>query len=51
VVFANALVAPPPHVLLVDLNNFARYPTVGIGYLAAILRQANARVSVFSQLM
>ena len=39
------------HVLVVDLNNFARYPTVGVGYLAAILRQAGMRVSVFSPLM
>jgi len=51
VVSANAVVASQAHVLLVDLNNFARYPTVGVGYLAAILRQANARVSVFSPLM
>ena len=27
-------------VLIVDLNNFARYPTVAVGYLVAILRQA-----------
>ena len=39
------------HVLIVDLNNFARYPTVGVGYLAAVLRQAGMRVSIFSPLM
>ena len=38
-------------VLLVDLNNFARYPTLSIGYMAAVLRKAGARVSVFSPLM
>ncbi|MFV1985574.1 MAG: hypothetical protein ACC657_18640, partial [Thiohalomonadales bacterium] len=38
-------------VLLVDLNNFARYPTLSIGYLAAILREASFQVSVFSPLM
>ena len=37
-------------VLLADLNNFARYPTVSIGYLAAILRRAGMDVSVFSPL-
>lgn len=38
-------------VLLVDLNNFARYPTLPIGYLASILRASNVRVSVFAPLM
>ncbi|MBC7957465.1 MAG: B12-binding domain-containing radical SAM protein [Cytophagales bacterium] len=38
-------------VLLVDLNNFARYPTLSIGYMAAVLRAANMSVSVFSPLM
>lgn len=37
-------------VLLVDLNNFARYPTVGIGMLAAVLRRDGIRVGVFSPL-
>lgn len=37
-------------VLLVDLNNFARYPTIPIGYLAAILRSAGMQVEVFSPL-
>ena len=35
-------------VLLVDFNNFSRYPTVAIGYLAAVLRQSGHEVSVFS---
>ncbi len=39
------------HVLIVDLNNFARYPSLSVGYLAAVLRQAGHRVSVFSPLM
>ena len=37
-------------VLLVDLNNFARYPTIPIGYLARILRAAGYLVTVFSPL-
>jgi radical SAM superfamily enzyme YgiQ (UPF0313 family) len=40
-----------PSVLLVDLNNFARYPTLSIGYLASILRRARVEVSVFAPLM
>ena len=39
------------HVLIVDLNNFARYPSLSVGYLAAVLRQAGHRVSVFAPLM
>ena len=38
-------------VLVVDLNNFARYPTLAVGYLAAVLRRAGHPVSVFSPLM
>lgn len=38
-------------VLLVDLNNFARYPTLSIGYLAAVLRKVSVQVSVFAPLM
>jgi len=38
-------------VLLVDLNNFARYPTLPIGYLATILRSAGYQVRVFAPLM
>jgi anaerobic magnesium-protoporphyrin IX monomethyl ester cyclase len=38
-------------VLLVDLNNFARYPTLSIGYMTAVLRAAGVTVSVFSPLM
>lgn len=37
-------------VLIVDLNNFARYPTVAVGYLASVLRQADIAVEVFSPL-
>lgn len=36
--------------LLVDLNNFSRYPTLSIGYLAAILRNAGHDVEVLSPL-
>lgn len=35
-------------VLLVDFNNFARYPTVAIGYLTSVLREAEFDVRVFS---
>jgi anaerobic magnesium-protoporphyrin IX monomethyl ester cyclase len=38
-------------VLLVDLNNFARYPTLAIGYIAATLRHASFDVRVFAPLM
>jgi radical SAM superfamily enzyme YgiQ (UPF0313 family) len=37
-------------VLVVDLNNFARYPTIAIGYLTAILRRAGIEVQVYSPL-
>lgn len=37
-------------VLIVDLNNFARFPTVAIGYLAAVCRADGIQVSVFSPL-
>lgn len=37
--------------LLVDLNNFARYPTVPIGYLASVLRRSGTHVDVFAPLM
>ncbi len=39
------------NVLIVDLNNFARYPTMAVGYLTATLRKSGHRVSVFSPLM
>lgn len=42
---------PGPHVLVVDLNNFARYPTLSVGYLAAVCRAAGMAVEVFSPLM
>ncbi|MBC7481109.1 MAG: radical SAM protein [Rhizobacter sp.] len=38
-------------ILLVDLNNFSRYPTLSIGYLTAVLRKASNQVSVFAPLM
>ncbi len=37
-------------VLIVDLNNFARYPTISVGLLAAIGRRAGDEVRVFSPL-
>jgi hypothetical protein len=39
-----------PRTLLVDLNNLARYPTLGIGYLVAALRRADVRVEVLAPL-
>src|SRR5688572_28315338 len=39
-----------PRVLVVDLNNFARYPTLAIGVLVAVLRRAAMNVQVFSPL-
>lgn len=36
--------------LIVDLNNFAMYPTASIGLIAAICRRAGQDVSVFSPL-
>ena len=39
-----------PRVLIVDLNNFARYPTVAVGLLAAVLRQAGMHTRIFSPL-
>ncbi len=42
----------PQHlnVLVVDLNNFARYPTVGVGYLVAEMRRHDIGVDLFSPL-
>jgi len=37
-------------VLIVDLNNFARYPTLAVGYLSAILRKDKFSVHVLSPL-
>ncbi len=39
-----------PRVLLVDLNNFARYPTIAVGLLTAILRESEIPVEVLSPL-
>jgi radical SAM superfamily enzyme YgiQ (UPF0313 family) len=38
------------HVLFIDLNNFARYPTLAIAYLIAPLRQAGFQVDLLSPL-
>ncbi len=38
------------HALLIDLNNFSRYPTLSVGYLAAILRSGETEVEVLSPL-
>jgi anaerobic magnesium-protoporphyrin IX monomethyl ester cyclase len=43
-------VQSPPRALLVDLNNFARYPTLAVGYLIAALRRASVRVDLLSPL-
>jgi anaerobic magnesium-protoporphyrin IX monomethyl ester cyclase len=40
----------PIRALLVDLNNYARYPTLAIGYLVASLRRAGVDVEVLSPL-
>jgi radical SAM superfamily enzyme YgiQ (UPF0313 family) len=39
-----------PRVLIVDLNNFARYPTLAVGYLVAVLRGEGMQVEVFCPL-
>lgn len=39
-----------PKILMVDLNNFARYPTLAIAYLATPLRQSGFEVEVLSPL-
>ena len=43
-------VGRPMRVLLVDLNQFARFPTLAIGYLVASLRRAGVNVEVLSAL-
>src|SRR5687767_6270252 len=48
--FAGAIDMTDSRILLVDLNNFSRYPTIAIGYLAAILRNSGFAVDVFSPL-
>lgn len=40
--------APSRSVLICDLNNFSRYPTIAVGYLARSLRNAGYGVRVFS---
>ena len=39
-----------PRVLVIDLNNFSRYPTISVGYLVAALRQAGLSVDVLTPL-
>lgn len=39
-----------PHILLVDLNNFAHYPSIAVGALTAALRESGSTVRVFSPL-
>lgn len=39
-----------PRLLVVDLNNFAYYPTIAVGYLVAVLRRDGFRVEVLSPL-
>ena len=39
-----------PRALFVDLNNFSRYPTVGVGYIARALRKAGWMVDILSPL-
>jgi len=34
--------------LIIDLNNFSRYPTLSVGYLVATLRNHNVIVDVLS---
>lgn len=36
------------HALVVDLNNFSRYPTLSVGYLVAVLRNNDVKVDVLS---
>jgi hypothetical protein len=44
------LQSTPSKILIVDLNNFAYYPTIAIGYIAAALRRASFEVDVLSPL-
>ncbi|MEZ5973785.1 MAG: hypothetical protein R3E96_02765 [Planctomycetota bacterium] len=37
-----------PRVLLIDLNNFSRFPTLPVGLITAVLRKAGHQVEVFS---
>ena len=42
--------ASPARVLLVDLNNHARYPTLPVGLMTAVLREAGHEVELLSPL-
>jgi len=35
-------------VLVIDLNNFSRYPTLSVGYLTSVLRKNNIEVDILS---
>jgi radical SAM superfamily enzyme YgiQ (UPF0313 family) len=39
-----------PRALLIDLNNFARYPSLAVGYIVAALRRAEIDVEVLAPL-
>ncbi|MAG58314.1 MAG: B12-binding domain-containing radical SAM protein [Planctomycetes bacterium] len=45
-----ALIAVFVNVLVIDLNNFGHYPTIGLGYLVAALRSEGIMTSVLSPL-
>ncbi len=49
-VTASSKSAKSRRALIVDLNNFARYPTLAIGYITQPLRQAGYQVTVLSPL-
>lgn len=44
------MIRPRARILIVDLNFFARFPTLCVGYLVAILRRAGYQVDVLSPL-
>ena len=44
------MISSRSRVLVVDLNNFAMYPTLSVGYITSICRGAGLEVSVFSPL-
>ena len=36
------------HTLVIDLNNFSRFPTLSVGYLSSVLKKGNITVDVLS---
>ncbi len=42
--------AVPGRILIVDLNNFARYPSIAIGYLTSVLRSGGYEVDLLAPL-